>query len=68
MLQRIIGIVGVLVVAGVITMLALEPRAEGFYPNLFDSFEQRNAPAKEVPTKKITVPTAEDVKTVEING
>lgn len=49
-------------------MLALEPRAEGFYPNLFDSFEQRNAPAKEVPTKKITVPTAEDVKTVEING
>jgi hypothetical protein len=36
MLQKIIGIIGILAVAGAITMVALSPRAEGFSPGMFD--------------------------------
>ncbi len=58
-----------LAVAGVITMVALSPRAEGFYPTLFDFVKVGvgvRVPQK-IETKTIVVPTADEVKTNQTN-
>ncbi len=35
MFQKIIGIIGALAVLGVIAMVAVSPKAEGFFPGMF---------------------------------
>ena len=56
MLQKIIGIVGVVAVAGVIVMVALSPKKEGFFPDMF-SFLKRK-PAVETVVPQTPVPVA----------
>lgn len=51
MFLKIAGITGIIVILGVITMVALSPRAEGFFPDLL-SFKKaaKEAPAQVEPT------------------
>ncbi len=57
MLQKIVGIIGVLAVAGVITMVALAPAAEGFFPDMFDFLKFR----KEAPAQSMQAAVPETV-------
>jgi hypothetical protein len=65
MLQRIIGIVGILAVAGTIVMVALSPRAEGFFPGMFDFLKR--TPGTEEPgtiyAPEISVPEPDSIWT-----
>lgn len=49
MVQKIIGIVGALAVVGVIVMVAVSPKAEGFFPGMFDLMKRAPAVVETVP-------------------
>jgi hypothetical protein len=65
MFQKIIGIIGVLAVVGVVVMVALSPRAEGFYPDMFDFLERTSGTEEQgtIYAPDITVPAPDSVWT-----
>ncbi len=64
MFQKIIGIAGILAVVGVIVMVALSPRAEGFVPDMFD-FMKRPAQAG-TPVPQAAVPEYHPADTLPV--
>ncbi len=63
MFQKIIGIAGVVAVLGVIVMVALSPRTEGFLPDMFDFLKRRPAVETAAPqsTAPVTLPPADTI-------